>query len=112
MKSRNGKIARLPRHVREELNERLERSEPGPQLLAWLNALPETKEVAEKHFASAPVNKQNLSEWRQGGFQEWLAGRNLTRTAHSDAVALLAASLAGLILRQIFGKPLHEKILE
>ena len=39
MNARNGKIARLPRQIRDELNERLERSEPGPQLLAWLNAL-------------------------------------------------------------------------
>ena len=38
MKTRNGKIARLPHHVREELNVRLERSEPSPQLPAWLEA--------------------------------------------------------------------------
>jgi hypothetical protein len=34
MKARNGKIARLTSHVREELNDRLERSQPGPSLLA------------------------------------------------------------------------------
>jgi hypothetical protein len=73
MNARNGKIARLPRSVREELNERLERSEESPQLLDWLNALPEVKKVLKSDFAGAPISKQNLSEWRQGGFQEWLA---------------------------------------
>jgi hypothetical protein len=39
MNARNGKIVRLPRSVRDELNERLERSKESPQLLDWLNAL-------------------------------------------------------------------------
>jgi hypothetical protein len=72
MNARNGKIARLPRQIRNELNQRLERSEPGPKLLAWLNALPEVKELLEDEFDGVPISKQNLSEWRQGGFQEWL----------------------------------------
>ena len=77
MNNRNGKIARLPRQTREELNERLERSEPGPQLLAWLNALEEVKKIIRDEFAGVPISKQNLSEWRQGGFQEWLARQDL-----------------------------------
>jgi hypothetical protein len=81
MNARNGKIARLPRSVRNELNERLERSEPSPQLLAWLNALPEVKEVVGNHFAGVPISKQNLSEWRQAGFQEWLARQDLCEDA-------------------------------
>ena len=63
MKTRTGKIARLPREVREELNLRLERPEPGPQILAWLNG--------------EPVTKQNLSHWRQGGFRNWLTREDL-----------------------------------
>ena len=43
MNARNGKIARLPRDLREELNERLERSVPSPQLLDWLNGPREVK---------------------------------------------------------------------
>jgi hypothetical protein len=81
MNARNGKIARLPRDVREELNQRLERSEQSPQLLAWLNALPEVKEVVQEDFAGVPISKQNLSEWRQGGFQEWLLRRDLCEEA-------------------------------
>jgi hypothetical protein len=81
MSARNGKIARLPRPVRNQLNERLERSEESPQLLEWLNALPEAKEVVQRDFAGVPISKQNLSEWRQGGFEEWLARRNLCEDA-------------------------------
>ncbi len=69
--ARNGKIARLPRTVREALNRRLEDGEPGPALLDWLNALPEAKAVLGREFAGRAVSAQNLSEWRQGGFAEW-----------------------------------------
>jgi hypothetical protein len=72
MNARNGKIARLPREIREQLNPRLERSEQSPTLLAWLNGLKEVKELLQDEFDAAPITKQNLSEWRKGGFQEWL----------------------------------------
>ena len=81
MNARNGKIARLPRAVRDELNERLEHSEQSPQLLDWLNALPEARKIVQNDFAGVPISKQNLSEWRQGGFEEWLARRNLCEDA-------------------------------
>jgi hypothetical protein len=69
--SRNGKIARLPGLVRDELNQRLENGEEGPTLLAWLNGQPEVQRSLKDYFEGAPVTKQNLSEWRQGGFREW-----------------------------------------
>jgi len=97
MKARNGKIARLPRPVRQQLNERLERCESSSRLLPWLNALPETRELVQKEFAGVPISKQNLSQWRRGGFQESLASRYLRRQT-GDAVAMLLAScLAGMI---------------
>ena len=73
--TRNGKIARLPRLIRDELNQRLENSQEGPKLLAWLNGLEQVKEVLEDSFDSAPISKQNLSEWRRGGFREWAIRR-------------------------------------
>jgi hypothetical protein len=51
MSPRNGKIARLPRSIRDELNNRLEDSEESPELLDWLNALPDVREVLRKQFA-------------------------------------------------------------
>ena len=38
--TRTGRIARLPRQVRDELNRRLRDGQKGGQLAAWLNALP------------------------------------------------------------------------
>ena len=77
MNARNGKIARLPRPVREELNLRLEQCDESPEVLEWLNALPEVKAVLEAHFDGVPISKMNLSRWRRGGHQEWRAREDL-----------------------------------
>jgi len=71
--TRTGKIARLPRDIREELNRRLQDGEPGKQLLDWLNALPKIKAILAAQFGGRPINKQNLSEWRWGGYLDWEA---------------------------------------
>jgi hypothetical protein len=70
--TRNGKIARLPHDIREELNQRLRDGESGRALLKWLNEDPECGDVLDEEFAGRPINKQNLSEWRQGGYKDWL----------------------------------------
>jgi hypothetical protein len=117
MKTRNGKIARLPNPVREELNLRMERSEPSPQLLAWLNALPEVREFVQREFGGKPVSKHNLSQWRRGGFQDWLTRREFFADARNadfstpepqegpgklvadQAATILAGRYAGLLVR-------------
>ncbi|MGD0814061.1 MAG: hypothetical protein ABSA83_10685 [Verrucomicrobiota bacterium] len=72
-RSRQGKIARLPRDVRDELNRRLLDGESGRGLIGWLKALPQVKAVLQRDFGGRPVTGQNLSEWRQGGFRDWVA---------------------------------------
>ena len=74
MKTRTGKIARLPRLIRNELNQRLGDGEEGKKLVGWLNRLPEVRAVMAESFEGKPVTEQNLSEWKAGGFAEW-AGR-------------------------------------
>jgi hypothetical protein len=77
-----GKIARLPANVREELNHRLQNGETGSVILPWLNALPAVQAVLASRFGAGPVNHQNLTNWRQGGYQHWLkqqACANLVR---------------------------------
>ena len=69
--TRVGKIARLPRLIREQLNRRLEDGEPGVEALAWLNALPQVQAILEAEFAGRPISEQNLSEWKLGGYIEW-----------------------------------------
>jgi hypothetical protein len=70
---RNGKIARLPHGVREQLNQRLRDGESGRSLVKWLNDLPEVKAALQREFDGCAIMEQNLSEWRQGGFRDWMA---------------------------------------
>jgi hypothetical protein len=69
--TRKGKIARLPRDLREELNRRLENGEPGVGLVDWLNSLPAVQQVLQAQFGGRPINEQNLSDWKAGGYQDW-----------------------------------------
>jgi hypothetical protein len=78
---RRGKIARLPRVIRDQLNARLDDGQEADDILPWLNALPEVTEIIATRFNGVPVSPQNLSAWRQGGFQEWLLHRQLLDTA-------------------------------
>jgi hypothetical protein len=69
--TRRGKIARLPRPIRETLNRRLSDGEMAQPLLAWLNAQPEVQSVLNQQFEGRPITEQNLSEWRHGGYIDW-----------------------------------------
>jgi hypothetical protein len=71
MTTRKGKIARLPHHIREQLNQRLQDGHDARQLMDWLGTLSEVQPVLDEHFHGNPISPKNLSEWRQGGFQEW-----------------------------------------
>ena len=82
--TRNGKIARLPRCFREDLNQRLSDGEQGKSLVTWLNTNSEVQEVLELYFDGRPITEQNLSEWKQGGYQEWLRHQeNLEWSRHA-----------------------------
>jgi hypothetical protein len=101
--TRNGKIARLPRTVRDELNRRLEDGEPGVRLVAWLNAQRQVQTVLQARFAGRPVSQQNLTEWKQGGYPEW--------QKHQEAVELareLSANADELV--GAVGAPLTDKL--
>jgi hypothetical protein len=92
---RTGKIARLPRELRHQLNTRLADGAEGKDLLPWLNALPEVKTLLAEKFAARPITDQNLSEWRQGGYEEWLTEQNVLAfakdlTAHRDELQNIA----------------------
>jgi hypothetical protein len=70
--TRTGKIARLPKSIREELNRRIENGEKGLRLVDWLNAQPEVQAVLHEHFGGRPIKHQNFSDWKHGGYQDWL----------------------------------------
>src|SRR5260370_33187930 len=79
--TRNGKTARLPNDLRDQLNCRIRDCEPGKSLLRWLNGLPEVKALLKAEFANHPIAPSNLSEWKNGGYLDWLA--------RPDALALV-----------------------
>jgi len=72
-----GKIARLPREIREQLNQRLDGGEPGNRLVAWLNELPEVRALLAAEFGGGVIKEQNLSNWKQGGFRDWRMRREI-----------------------------------
>ena len=91
--TRNGKIARLPRAIRQELNRRLQDGEQGKTLVAWLNALPEVQAIGAAEWAGKPLREQNLSEWRKGGYRDWLVQQEALELAArlgEDAAELAA----------------------
>ena len=72
MRTRTGKIARLPEPIREQLNQLLLNGALARDTVPWLNQLPEVKQVLSEHFAGRPISEHNVSEWRHGGYQDWL----------------------------------------
>jgi hypothetical protein len=90
-----GKIAALDRHTREELNRRLDNGQQAPEILPWLNGLPQVKEKLRIHFNDVPISPQNLSAWRRGGFQFWLWQQQLLENSHlmRDSVEHMQESL-------------------
>ncbi len=110
-----GKIGRLPSDTRNWLCSRLQNGEPGKELVKWLNGMEEVQNIMKWHFGGKPITEQNLSEWKNRGYQDWLRHWEIRRelwlvrdrakeldedakeTAISDLTAsLLAAELAVL----------------
>ena len=93
--TRNGKIARLARAIRDELCRRLQDGESGVRLVAWLNGLPDTQRVLATDFGGRPISEQNLCEWKAGGYRDWLARQETLSQARelaADARELTAAT--------------------
>jgi hypothetical protein len=97
--TRNGKIARLPAAVREQLNQRLLDGRQGKLVVQWLNSLPEVQAVMKETFQERPITEKNLSEWKTGGYVAWLEGQRLGNAIESlmeNTAALPAAAKEGL----------------
>ena len=98
------KIGRLPFAIRNELNERIRDGAQGPELLAWLNGLRETKKILREMGASvsgraasaAPINAQNLTDWRSTGYNDWLEDqKDADRIRRLAEVSQTLASASG-----------------
>ncbi len=114
----NGKISRLPQHIREQIQSRLRDRMPGAQILSWLNSLPEVNQVLSALFGGRPIDDGNLSEWKTRHHQTWLNEQAaLAQTDHfmaearqlaqagqgaiSDHLAVFVASRFAVAVRQL-----------
>jgi len=92
--TRNGKIARLPNQIREQINERLRDGVAAKDILPWLNDLPEVKAILAAKFQDQQITEDNISQWRNGGYCDW-ENQNLQKAAVSrlseEAAAIQSA---------------------
>ena len=93
--TRKGKIARLPKAVRDQVNARLADNQPASVILPWLNELEEAKAILAEHFGGEPVNEQNLSAWRTGGFADWMQRTEEVERTRAKAAHALELVKAG-----------------
>jgi hypothetical protein len=84
---RNGKIARLPKQTREMINRMLD------------DGLPYKVIIDELGEAGQGLNLQNLTNWKQGGYQDWLKNQELMdRTkAHTEHAIELFRETGGVV---------------
>ena len=101
--NRTSKITRLPDPLREELNQRLRNGEPGNNLLLWLNKLPEVIALVEEHYGGNLISPQNLSDWNQGGYREWLTRQEMRESSKDYAAEAphLTAAAGGSLLNPL-----------
>ena len=110
--TRNGKIARLPKAIRDQLNRRLEDGQPGVRVVEWLNTLPEVHTVLTEQFDGRAINEVNLSEWKAGGFLDWQARQEMLAHTQELVEEAFTKQLKGLrmlcqdvaVLRQFLGR--------
>src|ERR1700723_3658556 len=102
--TRLGKIARLPRETRELLNVRLNNGEEGKALVVWLNGLPEAQAVLAAKFEGRAISEQNLSEWKKGGYEDWV------RHQESCAYAGMLGEMAGDLEKEAGESRLEEHL--
>jgi hypothetical protein len=89
---RNGKVARLPEHLRNRLNLMLQEGIPYRDVIAKLQ---------QAGCLPYPLSEMNLSNWYRGGFRDWLRDQSkaavglppqfdVTRPVFQQAAALKA----------------------
>jgi hypothetical protein len=91
---RNGKIARLPKETRDTINRMLD------------DGLPYHVIIDELGEAGEGLNTQNLTNWKQGGYQEWVKNRELSERTPAQTKHAID------LLREIDGAANAAKVVE
>jgi hypothetical protein len=111
--TRNGKIARLPQPIREQINRRLLNGDEGKLIAEWLNTLPEVTGLMAAEFDGQPINETNLSNWKLGGYRDWEAQQEAleaVRRFGADAVELSQAAPAAQLSQAAPGAQLADQL--
>lgn len=92
------KIGSLPWALRNEINHMIRDGRTGTEVLAYINRSPEWITI-KRATKQADVNPQNLTDWRNSGYADWLAEQ--AKTEHIRQLA----SLSQQIVEQSGGDP-------
>jgi hypothetical protein len=112
-RSSNGKIARLPADIREEINLRLYNGNKGKDILVWLNGLPAVKKILAAQFAGVPISVRNLCNWREIGYWRWFdEQQNVASMKNRGKYAAGLADAAGGSLSRGAAAAASDKLLE
>src|SRR5437867_161098 len=88
---RNGKVARLPEAIREQINQMLD---DGFRYRAIIEKLSEPGAAPLPY----PLSEMNLSNWFRGGYQEWrLQQEDKALAAENAAAAQKSAAPVGTL---------------
>ena len=97
--TRTGKIARLPREIRAQLNRRVEGGEPEAEVLAWLNRQPQVQAGQAARPGLAALGEADLADWQETGYRDWLgqqAALEQVRQLSAEAAELAQAGEGAL----------------
>jgi len=112
-----GKIGRLPRKVRVDLSKMMEEGYGTRELLDWLHKQPGVGWCLVEYFGGQDITAQNLSNWRRGGHQHWLAHeerRGLVRELAAEGAELAkdAGGAVTAVLMAEFAEAMNETLLK
>ena len=93
--ARQGKVARLPHALRQEVNRRLLNGDTARSIVEWLNDHDDAKQTLDTYFHGQPFNPQNISEWRSGGYRDWLKKKEKVENLKTLASFSLDLAKAG-----------------
>lgn len=78
--------------VREEVCQRIHDGQTASKIIAWLHTRDDVLKVLDEYFGEEPVSPQNISEWRKGGYRDWLKRRR--RVTDLKALSTYAVKIA------------------
>jgi hypothetical protein len=104
-RSRTGKIARLPKSLRDVLNLMLQDGATYNQIRAAIAKAIERTPLPEGEKAP-DLNDQNIQAWREGGYQDWLGENERLNDMR------MKRELALTICQQNEGSKIHEAAVQ